>query len=117
MLGQLSRTNSLFRRGRLLCGAFALVLVAPDSAQAFYWYGWPGSGITEPPSLTPRPATEEVPSPNPSPFTPGFPGPPRTPFTPDNPHSPKEVPEPATLVIAGVGLGLVGLRKLLKSRK
>ncbi len=80
--------------------AFVL-LVAPTSAHAFYWPGWPGSGET-PPSPTPRQSIFEVP-------------PPKTPTEPTEP--PKQIPEPATLVIAGLGLGVLGLRKAWKRRR
>jgi|GEM_PF-3042372 len=100
-------------RGSLLnstirLAAFVVILGAPASAQAFYWAGWPGAGDTEPPSITPRQVTEKT-------------VPPREPFEPHEPHEPGEppkgVPEPATLVIAGLGLGVLGLRKVLKRTK
>ena len=89
-----------WNRGMKLAGIAGFVLlVAPASAQAFYWSGWPGSGET--PSPTPRQTIFEVP-------------PPKTPTEPTEP--PKQIPEPATLVIAGLGLGVLGLRKAWKRR-
>ena len=76
-----------------------VVLASPTSAHAFYWSGWPGSGET--PSPTPRQTIFEVP-------------PPKTPTEPNEP--PKQIPEPATLVIAGLGLGVLGWRRAWKSR-
>ena len=95
MRGSLLNTNF---RLRLL--ALALVLAAPTSAHAFYWAGWPGSGVNEPPSITPRQIPE----------TP-------TPPTVKPTDTPKGVPEPATIIIAGLGLGMLGLRKVLKRKK
>ena len=82
--------------------AIAMVIISAANAQAFYWPGWPGAGVTEPPSLTPKQIVEEFP-------------PPKEPLDPKDP--PKQVPEPATLVIAGLGLGVLGLRKLRPWRR
>lgn len=82
--------------------AIAMMVISAANAQAFYWPGWPGAGVTEPPSFTPKQVVEEFP-------------PPREPLDPTDP--PKQVPEPATLVIAGLGLGVLGLRKVLKRKK
>ena len=81
--------------------AVAMVVISAANAQAFYWPGWPGAGVAEPPSFTPKQVVEDFP-------------PPKTPLDPTDP--PKQVPEPATLVIAGLGLGVLGLRKVLKRR-
>ena len=89
--------------------AFAVALAAPASADAFYWAGWPGAGDSQPPAITqPQLVTDKT-------------VPPREPFEPHVPHEPGEppqgVPEPATIVIAGLGLGMLGLRKVLKRKK
>ncbi len=102
MSGRFDNTKRIFHRWGLACAAMALALASPTSAQAFYWTGWPGAGVSEPPSLIPRQVVEEFP-------------PPKTPLDPSTP--PKQVPEPATLVIAGLGLGVLGLRKVLKRKK
>lgn len=93
-------------RGRLLkwnvgCLALVALMGGPSPAQAFYWAGWPGAGEPAPPSITSRQVTEKI-------------TPPREPFEPE---PPKGVPEPATLVIAGLGLGVLGLRRALKRKK
>ena len=83
----------------------AAALVTPAPAHAFYWANWPGSGVTEPETIT---VTQK----SFPPITPVYP-PPYNPPT----ETPKGVPEPATLVIAGLGLGVLGLRKVLKRKK
>ena len=97
-----------FRRGGIALAVSAAVMAAPGAAQAFYWFGWPGSGMSEPPSITPRQCANESPQPE-------------TPFGPRisevPPETPKNVPEPATIVIAGLGLGVVGMRKWMKRQK
>ncbi len=94
-------------RGRLLNSKIAVVAVAviltvSGSADAFYWAGWPGAGDSQPPGITQRQVTEKT-------------VPPREPFEPHEP--PKGVPEPATIIIAGFGLGVIGLRRVLKRKK
>ena len=99
-----------------LAGIVSVVaLLAPAPAQAFYWSGWPGSGVTQPASLTPKQTILEVtptgdPSRDPGKPTSSDPG-------TNSGGDPKQVPEPATLIIAGVGLGVLGLRKALKRKK
>ena len=83
-------------------GAAALLLLGQPAA-AFYWYGWPGSGLTPPATITPRttpklPVGEETP-PN------------ITTVPPDVPADPKQVPEPGTLLVTAVGLAAVGLAR------
>ena len=102
MFSQSVAPQSFARRWKLAGVALFIVLLAPSPTQAFYWPGWPGAGVTEPPSLTPRQIVREVP-------------PPTTPTESTVP--PKGVPEPATLVIAGLGLGVLGLRRVLKRKK
>lgn len=93
---------------RALIGVAVLPLLAQPAA-AFYWYGWPGSGVTEPPPLVPRPPTVQiVTEETPPPGMPDFPD-------PDVPTSPQEVPEPTTLVAAAVGLAAVALARRRKA--
>ena len=102
MNGRFDIPKRSFHRWGLICAAIGVALASPTPAQAFYWSGWPGAGATEPPSLIPKQIVVEFP-------------PPSTPLDPADP--PKQVPEPATLVIAGLGLGVLGLRKVLKRKK
>jgi len=101
MLGERLNWTTRYCTRLAVCVA-AFLLLAPGSARAFYWPGWPGAGVTEPPSITPKQIEKELP-------------PPKTPIDPVDP--PKQVPEPATLVIAGLGLGALGLQRVWKRRK
>lgn len=98
MFGQLVNMMTLFYRGRRVWAVFALVICLGSPAQAFYWPGWPGSGITDPPSGKPKEKIDK----------------PKAPF---DPPDPKQVPEPATLVLAGLGLGILSLRKAWKRKQ
>lgn len=70
------------------------------TAPAFYWVGWPGSRINNPPSIV---SQTEVVEHRPPPGTTDPPdGPP--PWTNPPPEDPKGVPEPGTLTLAAVGL-------------
>ncbi|MGL6076270.1 MAG: PEP-CTERM sorting domain-containing protein [Fimbriiglobus sp.] len=94
---------------RALWGLVLLVVVgSASSGQAFYFAGWPGSGIIEPPKLLGPQArsvqtsidTEER-----------IPRVPREPVSKTGePDPPGPVPEPGTLCLAALGLGIVGLR-------
>ena len=99
------RGSLLKRHFQFGCVALALVLVLPGSASAFYWAGWPGSGTYEPQSISPRQLVSEQSVPQ------------ITTLDPSSNSSPKGVPEPATLVIAGLGLGVIAVRKVLKRKK
>ncbi len=96
MFGQLVNLKTLFHRSRLLWASLALVICLASPAQAFYWPGWPGSGVTDPPSKIQKDTIEKKPK-----------------VTLD----PKSVPEPATFVLAGLGLGLLSLRKAWKRKQ
>jgi len=82
-------------------GATALLLLGQPAA-AFYWYGWPGSGVTPAATITPitpkLPVGEETP-------------PSITATPPDVPTDPKQIPEPGTLLATAVGLAAVGLAR------
>lgn len=100
-------------RGRTaLVGAALLLLAQP--ATAFYWYGWPGSGVTPPETLTARPA-ERLPNAESTP--PSIDGvPPDGGVTPTGDPDPKAVPEPGTLLAVGTGLAALGLARTLRRR-
>lgn len=83
---------------RMALGAAAVVLVG-QPASAFYWYGWPGSGVSNQPGLVPRsPTVQTVAEVTPPPVVVDY---------PNVPSDPKTVPEPASLLAAGVGLAAV----------
>jgi hypothetical protein len=87
--------------------AAGLVSVA-GPAQAFYWYGWPGSKL--PPDQTViTPPNDDKPG-NPPDRPPVNPPPNEPP--PNNP-----VPEPGTAVIALIGIGSIAARRLYGRRK
>lgn len=98
------RSRGLQHRWRVALGAVAGLLLA-QPASAFYWYGWPGSGVTDPPVLVPRPAVKTVSEVTPPPVVVDPPDPPR----------PQDVPEPATLLAAAVGLAAVAAVRRRKS--
>lgn len=88
-----------------------------SAAPAFYWVGWPGSNTTVPPSIVsqterveyrPPPGTTEPPDWTP----PGTTNPPG-----DPPEEPKGIPEPTTVGIAVVGLGMLGVRWWKKRKR
>jgi len=94
-------------RNAALVGTVLLLLVQP--AGAFYWYGWPGSGVTPAPTIATRPATK-LPADEGTPAT-------VTPKVPEVPTEPKQIPEPVTLLTVAVGLATVGLaRRWRRSR-
>ena len=100
MFGQLVNMMTLLHRGRKVWAVLALVICLASPAQSFYWPGWPGSKVIEPPVDKPK-ETED----------------PKIPPVPKDPPDPKQVPEPATLVLAGLGLGILSLRKAWKRRQ
>lgn len=91
------------RRRAALAATLAAGVVLPATAQAFYFPGWPGSGIPPPPSLTPPPPGTP----------PGTPPPDRPPSKPPG-DPPPEVPEPATAVLGLIGLAVIGARRSRK---
>lgn len=94
---------------------FGLVAVAAGglapAAPAFYWVGWPGAGTTQPPTIVSQ--TERVDHRPP----PGVTPPNDTPPGDKPPDNPKGVPEPATVALAGVGLGALAVRWWRKRKK
>jgi MYXO-CTERM domain-containing protein len=99
------------RRIRLqMCciAAAAGLLVLAGPAQAFYWYGWPGSQLPpDRPVITP-----------PNDDKPGNP-PDRPPVNPppEEPPPNNPTPEPGTAVVALVGLGAIAARRLMRQGK
>lgn|GEM_PF-3124264 len=103
-----------------LWAVVVVTLTACGPAHAFYWYGWPGSGINPTPSLiTPQsmalpgdPQPSGSPSSTPPSQTPS--GPP-TDATPPPVGPPDSTPEPSTGLIGLVGLGaLAAVRRWRK---
>ncbi|HEV3440467.1 MAG TPA: PEP-CTERM sorting domain-containing protein [Gemmata sp.] len=88
--------------------AFAAILISSAPAQAFYWYGWPGSGIPPERTIVGPPG--------------GVTGvPPRIPVglpvvvtTP--PPSGQTTPEPGTGLAALVGIGVLAVARALRRR-
>src|SRR3954471_22965625 len=75
------------------------VVISATSARAFYWYDWPGSSVaTTAATTTTRVSTKTT--------TPGGGG---GGGGGDPGDGPQGVPEPTTLLGAGIGLGVVGV--------
>lgn len=90
-----------------------VLLGGTNSARAFYWVGWPGAGSPTPPRIVSE--TVRVDHRDPTPITrPG--GEPWRPPRDDGSNPPGGVPEPTTVVLAGAGLAVVGVRWLRKRR-
>ena len=85
--------------------AAAVGLLLTPSAQAFYWVGWPGAGVDQPPGIVPTTTRTEHRDPIPPTEPPGGTDP------PGNPPPTGGTPEPATVVLAAVGLGALALRR------
>lgn len=84
----------------------AVLLSSTASARAFYWVGWPGAGSPVPPRIVSEQV--RVDHRDPTPITrPG--GDPWRPPRDDEPDTPGGVPEPATVVLAGIGLAVAGV--------
>jgi len=84
--------------------ALAIALSACGPARAFYFEGWPGSGVTDSPTLlvqVNRPLVE------PSPLGPLEP-------IDKPPLAPNPTPEPATGLLGLLGLGALAVRKWRK---
>jgi hypothetical protein len=87
------------------------------AAPAFYWVGWPGAKVNNPPPIVsqtevvdhrPPPGTTDPPDWTP----PGTTNPPGEP-----PDEPKGIPEPTTLCVAGIGLSVLAVRWWKKRKK
>lgn len=84
-----------------------------SSAPAFYWVGWPGAKVNNPPPIV---SQTEVVDHRPPPGT--DPPPDWVPPGGGNPpDEPKGIPEPTTVGIAVVGLGMLGVRWWKKRKK
>jgi len=94
--------------------AAVAALATAGPAQAFYWYGWPGSAQPRPRSLVPADSAKLPPNPTADPTVPpgGEPPEPGTPVPPVETPNPEHVPEPATGVAVLVGLGVLAARRL-----
>ena len=88
--------------------AAAILLVAASPAPAFYW-----SLRAAPSIITPN----DQPGNPPTPLANPFPIPPDPPHPGPVPGDPSTVPEPTTLAAGLIGLGLLGMRRLLKRRE
>lgn len=87
--------------------ALAVALSACGPAHAFYFEGWPGSGISNPPALIPSGTSRTLVEPSPV-------GPPVPVDKP--PVGPNPTPEPATGLLGLLGLGAVAVRRLRAKR-
>lgn len=90
--------------------AAVAVLASAGPADAFYWYGWPGSQIPPPRTVITPPNKDHPGSP---PDVPPV-GPPST-TPPDTPPSP--TPEPATAFAALAGLSALAAARVWRRRK
>jgi len=91
--------------------AVALVLASAAPSYAFYWYGWPGSGLP-PPRTVVTPPPIEIPPGTPPEKPPT--GPPIV-VPPGQPPSP--TPEPGTALVALIGLGTLAAARARRRRK
>lgn len=98
---------------RLLIGACAIVLMDVQSARAFYWQNWPGSGTTTTPTTSS--GSTVVPT---TPSTPDIvdTGEPVDPNPPDDPNT-VHAPEPATLVGGLIGLGVLAVARVRRKSR
>jgi len=105
----------------LLTGVCAIVLMDVQSASAFYWQNWPGSGTTTTPTTssgsTVVPTTPSTPStPIVTPPDVDDSGEPVDPLPPDDPNT-VHAPEPATLVGGLIGLGVLAVARLRRKSR
>jgi len=78
------------------------ITLSAASARAFYWYDWPGSSVPTTSGTTTKVSTKST--------DPGGGG-------GDPGGGPQGVPEPATLLGMGIGLGLLGVVRAVKGKK
>lgn len=89
-----------------VAGVVGIAASLPTTAQAFYFPGWPGSGIPPPKSLTP-PGSNNPPSSR---------TPPKRPPEKPPEEPPKETPEPASAIAGLIGLAMIGLRTVRRRK-
>jgi hypothetical protein len=114
----MARTRILrARRVASFAAAAAVAAFVASPASAFYFRGWPGDGVPRDRNLVApkdrftdtRPGRTTDRPPGPDDFPPGPSGPPQPPGS--------ATPEPGSVVLAAIGLGLVGvLRRKLRRR-
>lgn len=110
-------TGYLQRRWAWKLGVgLAVLLGGTGAARAFYWVGWPGAGSPTPPRIVSETVQVDHRDPTPVKRPPGEPWRPRGGGGGDTDHPPGEAPEPATVVLAGIGLAVVGVRWRRKRR-
>jgi hypothetical protein len=101
------------KRWSVFAAAVGGAVLFASPAPAFYWLGWPGSGVQPPPSIVSETVKVEHRDPKPPPVTEppgGGPGDPP-------PAGPEEVPEPATLLLAGAGLATAAGARWARRRR
>lgn len=92
-------------------------LAVPNSARAFYWFDWPGSGTTRPPTLIDNPQPGDPPPPPAGRVEPGPTGPELPINNPGGPMpGPNNVPEPATALLALAGIGALAASRRARRR-
>ncbi len=90
----------------------ATMLISSAPAHAFYWYGWPGSGIPPERTIVGPPSSSSPPSHTSKPPSDGSGSPPRVPVglpvvVTAPPPTNLATPEPATGLAAVVGIGIL----------